>query len=318
MCTSCVDRIFTSGPAPCPVAGCHRTLRKAAFHKPYYADLATEREVDIRARVSRTFNRRQDDFESLRDWNDYLEQVEDLTFALVEGTPKEKTEAEEKLRRYGEANRGDIAQNGSLEVEETKRAMAAQAEAKQAARLRRLEAQQEEERQKTDLQRTRMDLLDQLATTDGDANAITQQAQKVILKKSSARRQLDAAPSARISNGADDTGLTIRGLKKKVAPVAEEAYDPFGGLSFSSTRYVLQNDYGYEWLEGAKKDPRHMAGGYSLREYYARSMLEAFSGLSVFVEEEVAGRERASSATVGTAAAVAAAGGGDHRMDDVF
>jgi len=51
MCTGCVDRIFSSGPAPCPIAGCGKTLRKNRFRKQTFEDLAIEREVDIRKRV---------------------------------------------------------------------------------------------------------------------------------------------------------------------------------------------------------------------------------------------------------------------------
>ena len=52
MCESCVDRIFSQGPAPCPVAGCARTLRKQRFRRQTFEDLQIEREVDIRRRVA--------------------------------------------------------------------------------------------------------------------------------------------------------------------------------------------------------------------------------------------------------------------------
>ena len=52
MCESCVDRIFSQGPAPCPVAGCAKTLRKQRFRSPTFADLQVEREVDIRRRIA--------------------------------------------------------------------------------------------------------------------------------------------------------------------------------------------------------------------------------------------------------------------------
>lgn len=51
MCESCVDRIFSQGPAPCPIARCARTLRKQRFRRPKFEDLAIEREVDIRRRI---------------------------------------------------------------------------------------------------------------------------------------------------------------------------------------------------------------------------------------------------------------------------
>jgi len=49
-----VDRIFTSGPAKCPVFGCNKTLRKARFKKQTFENIAVEREVDVRKRVSNT------------------------------------------------------------------------------------------------------------------------------------------------------------------------------------------------------------------------------------------------------------------------
>lgn len=53
MCESCVDRIFSHGPAPCPIAGCKKTLRKARFRMQTFEDLKVEREVDIRRRVAK-------------------------------------------------------------------------------------------------------------------------------------------------------------------------------------------------------------------------------------------------------------------------
>ncbi len=80
MCESCVDRIFSHGPAQCPIPRCGKTLRKHRFRVQTFEDIQVEREVDIRKRVAKVFNRREDDFESLRDYNDYLNEVEDITF----------------------------------------------------------------------------------------------------------------------------------------------------------------------------------------------------------------------------------------------
>lgn len=55
MCESCVDRIFSQGPAPCPVAGCAKTLRKQRFKTQTFGSISVEREVDIRRRVAATF-----------------------------------------------------------------------------------------------------------------------------------------------------------------------------------------------------------------------------------------------------------------------
>ncbi|KAK6581098.1 hypothetical protein PZA11_006586 [Diplocarpon coronariae] len=322
MCSTCVDRIFTSGPASCPVPYCGRTLRKRGFHKAFFGDLKVEREVDIRKRVGLVFNRRQEEFETLLDWNDYLEEVESLIFDLVEGSREDKLHAEEKLKRYKESNMGDIEDNRIAGLEEIEVARRREKAEKEAARQRRLAAIRDEEAAKLDVQQSKRDVLEKMANSNENATKITMQAHKVILKKSGARRNL--AESNNEVNGSANGSLTLRGLKKKEAPVTEKAYDPFGGVDLAPSRYVLQDDYESEWLSNAKTDQRHMAGGYSLKEYYARTMFEAFSGLGVFIEDEVANSHHAdASSSMAIMAAVQATEPKvkiEHKMesDDVF
>lgn len=103
MCESCVDRIFSHGPAACPIAGCKRTLRKAKFRKQTFDDLKVEREVDIRRRVQRILNKKQSDFETLRDYNDYLETVEETTWNLILEIDVEATE--KRLQMWDDAQK---------------------------------------------------------------------------------------------------------------------------------------------------------------------------------------------------------------------
>jgi CDK-activating kinase assembly factor MAT1 len=311
MCTSCVDRLFTSGPAPCPVAGCHKTLRKKNFHPPFFADLAVEREVDVRRRVGAVFNRRQEEFETLRDWNDYLEQIEGLVFDIVEGSDMERKKAEERLKLYAEEYKEEIKESARAEREEEERAKRRQAAEADGARRRRVAEARAEEDEKADLARARQEAIDALAGGDGDANQIAKQSQKIIMQKAERRRgDLAGAGSAGTTDGIGGRkgSLTIRGLRKKAPPVVEKPYDAFGGLDLAPSRYVLQDSYENEWLSAAVNDTRHMAGGYSLQEYYARTMFEAFSGLGVFIEAEVAGRDKAKVETNSSARAA----------DDVF
>jgi len=91
-CETCIDRIFTLGPAPCPQCG--RMLRKAKFRKQTFEDTLVEREVDVRRRITKLyfpfliylkdhtydrFNKRREDFRTLREYNDYLEDVEEIS-----------------------------------------------------------------------------------------------------------------------------------------------------------------------------------------------------------------------------------------------
>lgn len=311
MCSTCVDRIFSSGPASCPVPYCGKTLRKKGFHKAFFGDLKVERECDIRKRVGAVYNKRQDEFETLLDWNNYLEDVEGLIFDLVEGNKEDRARAEEKLRAYKERNLGEIEANKRAGLEEMEFEKRRERAEKEAARQRRLAAIKEAEEEKMDVEKSRRDVLEKLASGDGDAREITEMAQKIVLKKSGARRTANES----MSNGSRDPDLAIRGLKKKVALAAEKPYDPFGGVDLTPSRYVLQGDYESEWLQGAKRNQQHTAGGYSFHEYYTRTMFEAFSGLGVFIEDEVGNRppQAASSASTGKIKL-------EHKMelDDVF
>ena len=55
------------------------TLRKLAFIPQTFEDLTVEKEVVVRRRMTKEFNKRREDFIDLRSYNDYLEEVEDIS-----------------------------------------------------------------------------------------------------------------------------------------------------------------------------------------------------------------------------------------------
>ena len=81
MCESCIDRLFTLGPEPCPICG--KITRKTAFVAQTFEDLGVEKEVAVRRRVAKAYNLTSDDFSDLRSYNDYLEEVEDIAYNLI-------------------------------------------------------------------------------------------------------------------------------------------------------------------------------------------------------------------------------------------
>jgi rRNA maturation protein Nop10 len=50
-CESCIDRLYTLGPAPCPVCG--KTLKKMTFIPQTFEDLVVEKEVSIRRKLAK-------------------------------------------------------------------------------------------------------------------------------------------------------------------------------------------------------------------------------------------------------------------------
>jgi CDK-activating kinase assembly factor MAT1 len=336
MCSSCVDRIFSHGPAPCPIAGCRRTLRKHRFRAQTFASLAVEREVDIRRRVAAVFNRREDEFESLRAYNDYLNEVEDLTFNLIEGIDLDATE--KRVRRYEKENRASIEANSAAAAAEAQTDEARRAAEREHARARRAAARREEEEERLAREEGRLNVLERLAQGDsGDAEAIVaREARKVTLKKSSMRKKAAAAaqdtvvdpfahkPGELVTD--ESGGLSFKGLKKRVAPAPEAAYDPFAGIRDEKQWFVEKSDgYEWNWLDTAKNDTRHTAGGYDFQSYTTRALVDAFAGLGVLIGDEVADRDVGAGAMGSVVAATAVADEGkkkkpkaELKADDVF
>ncbi|XP_062078472.1 uncharacterized protein LOC133782991 [Humulus lupulus] len=81
------------------------------------------KEISIRKRIASIFNKREDDFPSLKEYNDYLEEVEDMTFNLLEGI--DVAAIEEKIAQYQEENAEQIMINRARKAEELAAAMAA-------------------------------------------------------------------------------------------------------------------------------------------------------------------------------------------------
>ncbi|EAW10358.1 TFIIH/NER complex subunit TFB3 [Aspergillus clavatus NRRL 1] len=325
MCESCVDRIFSSGPANCPVAGCHKTLRKARFRKQTFEDIHVEREVDIRRRVMSILNRREEEFDSKRAWDDFLEQREEIIANLVYGTDVAKTEAD--LQRYATENMSSIRANRALEAQEATSFQEQQTHEQELARIRREAARQEYENERREVQAGREDYLSRLAAgKPGDAATIARESHKVLLKKSSARRSEEdrirqkqaalrssdlkkAGPGTTAADRAGEAGGAglIKGLRKIKTPEPEKPYDPFGGLiPGKRDYYTLRDYYPSSYLDPIRQDTRMQAGGYDLREYYSRTLLEAFAGLGCFLDEEVPKRYAAD--TLGTSKPAATEG----------
>jgi CDK-activating kinase assembly factor MAT1 len=277
-----------------------------------------------------SLNRREEEFDSKLDWDNFLEQREEIIFNLVNRINVAKTEAD--LQSYASENMKSIRANQALEAQEVSSFQERQNQEQELARLRRQAAKEEYENERKELLAGRENYLNSLAQgRAGEAAAIARQGQKVMLKKSSARRSEEErirqkqaalrgtdtqrpAYSGAITAEEGGSGL-IKGLKKIKTPEPEKPYDPFGGMVPNKRDYyILRDHYPSSYLDPIRQDTRMLAGGYDLQEYYSRTMLEAFAGLGCFIDEEVPMREASSfniMKPVATQGAVLAAGSGE-------
>ena len=280
------------------------------------------------------FNRREDDFVSLRAYNDYLEMKEDITFNLIEKIDVAATEA--KIAAYAAQNTSSIAKNAALASQEHTSLQKREAARIELARLDKQAARQAEEEERREKENARRDVVNKIAEGRGDPEAIAREGQKVVLKKSTVRRtaaelgrreqqtndslkaqKREVSASDSGSNGAAAGGFVIPGLKPAEVVEPEKEYDPFDGLKIERNYYVLGDAYEHEWLDNARNDPLITAGGYDVSDYCARSLLEAFAGLGCFIAVEKA-ETGGTGVTSGSAGPADAAVTGDATMDDPF
>jgi CDK-activating kinase assembly factor MAT1 len=261
-----------------------------------------------------SFNRREDDFNTLYDYNNYLNEVEDITYDLINGSASKAEAAEKKLGAYAQSHRQEIARNALLAKEENASRKSREEASREQARLRREAELREDEMERQARLEGKRDIINQLAASDGDADAI--------LKRALTKRTVPVKSSSLEDDMETMNGDTLdRGLKKRVAPGPEKPYDPFHDMQLENRYYVVQDRYPAPWLDGFSSDKKHVGGGYEMHEYFSKTLFEAFSGFGVFVQEEVADRSLATSAfdaVVAPGKGIGAKIKADITMDDVF
>jgi len=114
-CETCINRTFlTSSIIQCPI--CKTSLRRGNFLTKVDEDPELERELNVRRTILKEFNKRREDFKTLREYNDYLEEVEDLIYNLVNDIDIVATQ--DKIKKYRRENQAVIVLNQSKKADE--------------------------------------------------------------------------------------------------------------------------------------------------------------------------------------------------------
>lgn len=293
ICESCVDRIFSLGPAPCPYPGCGIILRKNKFKKQVFDDLSIEQEIDIRRRVGNIYNKTEEDFEDLKEYNKYLEQVEDIVFNLVNRIDVEETEL--KLKQYESDHKIEILEK--LMRESQKNAdLSKYQDAMARLKHEKLKIQQQMEMEDIEFQKQqRQELLDKLSTSSANSDEIIQQSQSALAKRNNLRkRQLQ-----QITNQLDQQFNSNNPLAQQAKAAEEDVkvpFTPFQGDRELTKRYsMLSLDPDASTGEGTYHDPfvkklasnkEFLGAGWRLQQVFERALDEAFMGLGCFIDKE--------------------------------
>ncbi|KAG8991415.1 TFIIH/NER complex subunit [Tulasnella sp. 427] len=280
-CEGCIDRIFTLGPAPCPIPGCGTTLRKMQFIHQTFEDLTVEKEVGVRRRIAKEFNKRRQDFSDLRSYNDYLELVEDITFNLINNiNVRETEELIEKNRRDNAALielniQRDERDISSLQEEEARERRERE---QRAADIRRLE-----EEEKLEKEREKQAIIDGLAKSNTDADRLIAKTRAEAAKRSQARRRPDISNLLSSSAPGSSYGRT------NTVAAKDEPHQPFtDDWDDCHDKFKLrlpgdQSPYYDPMTVEVRKDAegKYRAGGFMLEEVWERALRCAVMGLDI-------------------------------------
>lgn len=99
--------LFFTGSGSCP--DCNIVLRRGNFRVQLFEDPMVEKEVDIRKRVLRDYNKKEEDFNSLREYNDYLEEIETIVYNLTNNI--DIVETNKRIEQYKKENKELIMKN---------------------------------------------------------------------------------------------------------------------------------------------------------------------------------------------------------------
>ncbi|KAI0282179.1 CDK-activating kinase assembly factor MAT1-domain-containing protein [Russula aff. rugulosa BPL654] len=289
MCESCIDRLYTLGPAPCPICG--KTLKKMTFIPQTFEDLVVEKEVAIRRKLAKEFNKRREDFPDLRSYNDYLQEVEDISkshlilplshpmfftnndnnknayhfrvcnkaFNLINEIDIPETQA--RIVAYRKENAAFIELNQQRE-EAYAQALKEHEEAERRERqLRAEELRRAEEEERDAREGERRALIDNLENSDADAGRLVAQARAEALKRAAARTA--AAQQAVFAQ--QQEAMRLRAAQN-AAVVPDQPHVPL-----SDTYYAYEDMY-----EGIMR-----AGGYRAEEAWERALRYAVAGLDI-------------------------------------
>lgn len=111
-CEICKGRLFDKKESKCPV--CDRFVSKSDLLEKSPERRKIDKLIELRKRVLSIYNKKANNFKSLKEYDNYLEHIEDLVTGLYENN----LEVENEVRNYEKQNQYEISKNREKEEEE--------------------------------------------------------------------------------------------------------------------------------------------------------------------------------------------------------
>lgn len=276
LCETCVETLFTRPSAACPE--CNTALRRNDFRIQQFEDLIVEKEVDIRKRILKIYNKLEDDFQTasdpLRAYNDYLEEVESIIWNLANGQDVEETK--KQIDKYKKDNESLIRKNNFKLGREEAMITSQIEEDERLAEQRRVEALLLEKQEKNDKKKENEQFLDRLTRGELPLEDIVAEHASKLQKKS-------LLFSGRSTQGSSLQKETVAPLPSTegskfvyVAPQVENNGPTAPNMEVLASRGYLRH------IRSATRAEK--AGGFSSELACGRAIQEAFAGLYLGIE----------------------------------
>jgi CDK-activating kinase assembly factor MAT1 len=105
-CNACIDReMARRREFPCPI--CKTLVKRVTLTQRTLDAVQCEKDTSWRRRLLAVYNKTESDFATLKEYNDYLEEVEDMIYAIVNEEPNAE-ECKAKIKEYEQAHRTEI------------------------------------------------------------------------------------------------------------------------------------------------------------------------------------------------------------------
>ncbi|XP_032883317.1 CDK-activating kinase assembly factor MAT1 [Amblyraja radiata] len=275
LCESCVELLFVRGSGSCQECG--TALRKNNFRVQLFEDPTVDKEVEIRKKVLKIYNKREEDFHSLNEYNDFLEEIEDIVNNLTNNLDVENTRR--KMEQYQKDNK-DIIHKNKIKLNREQEDLEETLEfEKQENDRRRMLLLQEEQMQQLAKKKNKQALIDDLESSQLPASMLLAQHKDRVVQLET---QLET--QRKVKSVTFSTGIKMgQQISLQPVPKIEEAlymYQPLQMEMFGPDvpEYELLGTQGY--LNHVRTaTPQDLAGGYTSSLACYRALQDAFNGL---------------------------------------
>lgn len=274
LCEGCVELLFVKGSGSCPECGV--PLRRSNFRIQLFENPMVEKEIDIRKRILRDYNKKEEDFATLDDYNNYLEEIEAIIYNLCNNI--EIINTNKRIEAYKKENKDTILKNKQRlgrEEYELEQLLEQEKELEEQRKRELEEFEQEAKRKKTQVKEALIDEL--MFSTEDSATIVSHFAKKA--EEAIRETKTLPPPKAQFSTGIkfNPNGPQYIPVPKLDEGVPYEYHSPKLVNEGPAPPKFTELDPYMKYIRG--ETAAEKAGGYKSHLACLRALQEALQGL---------------------------------------